>query len=155
MPHVHLSNVPLHARWRPGNIESLFEAMLVNSIDVVYPYRYPRSFVCAFIAIRAERHFVVTFASAALTSFAEKNLAISRADATETRRVAPIPRLLPAELFEPGEALPDIRDIEYWCEPFCAHVPPQILQLQSNIAAQPHPYRAAHRRKNIATAEGR
>src|SRR5215475_3580114 len=70
MPHVHLANIPLHVRRRPSNVETLFQATLVNSINVVHPNRYPRSLVCAFISKRTERHLVVALASAALAAFA-------------------------------------------------------------------------------------
>src|SRR5262245_11687730 len=118
MPHVHLPNVPCHGRRRPSNVELLFNAMLVNSIHVIHPNRYPGSLVGAFIASWAERHFVIALASAALSAFAEKDFTFSRADSSESGRVAPVPCLLPTELFEPGEALLDIRDIQYRRQPF-------------------------------------
>src|SRR5262245_535664 len=127
MPYVHLANIPRHVGWGPRHFNALFKAVLVNGVDIVHPDRHPGPFVAAFVPLRAKRHLVTAFASAALAALAEKDFALARADATERRRSAPVPGFLPSEFFEPGEALLDVRNIQDRRQPFCTHSFPPVV----------------------------
>jgi hypothetical protein len=66
MPHVYFANTPRHVgRW-PGNFQSLFEAMLVDNIDAVYPDRHPHAFVVRVLAIRTKGPLQSALAATAL-----------------------------------------------------------------------------------------
>src|SRR5688572_1825913 len=112
MPYVHLAHVPRHVRRRPGHLEALFRAMSVHGIHVVHPDRHPHSPVCRVVAVAAEGHGKGASSAASLSVVAEKDLAIAGADATEFRRLAPVPRSLPSQLLEPREAVLHARDVE-------------------------------------------
>src|SRR5262249_15604511 len=97
MPHVHLAHFPRLVGRRKGHLDSLGQAMLIEGVDVIDPDRHPDAVLAAL---------------AALIALAEEDLAPAGADAAEGRRIAPVPTLLPAELFEPGEALLDVGDVQ-------------------------------------------
>ena len=111
MTNVHLADIPWHVGWRPCDIETLFNAMPVNSIDIVDPDGHPYAFVCAFVAGGSERHCVIASSSPALSTFAEKDLAFSGADAAKARRIAPVPSLRPSEFFKPRDTFREVRNV--------------------------------------------
>src|SRR5438270_11997303 len=107
MPHVHLTYAPRLVGRRPGDLDSLLQAVPVDRVDVIDPDRHPHAFVRR--PVHAERGREIALAAAALAIEAEKNFALAGMDAAERRWVAPVPPLLPAEALEPGKALDDVR----------------------------------------------
>src|SRR5947209_14736772 len=97
MTHMHLAHVPWLVGGRPGDLEALLDAVAMDGVDVIDPDRHPHSLIAA---------------AAALAVLAQEDLGLARADPSERWRLAPIPSLLESELFEPGEALRDIRDVQ-------------------------------------------
>ena len=112
MAHVHLAHVPWVIRWRPRHFQTLFDAVPVFGVHVIHPHRHPYTLVCGLVAFRAERHPVVALAASTLPVFAQEDLALTGADATEGRGIAPVPGLLPSKLLEPREAFDDVGDVE-------------------------------------------
>src|ERR1043166_5626856 len=112
MPHVHLAHVPRHVRGRPRDLQPLLDAAALDGVDVVDPDRHPHALVAALVPLGAECHQRVALAPPALPVLAEEDLAVAGRDGAERRRGAPLPPLLPAELLEPREALPDARDVQ-------------------------------------------
>src|SRR5688572_6448686 len=45
VPHVHLANIPRHVGRRPGDLETLIKAALVDGVDVIHPDRHPHALV--------------------------------------------------------------------------------------------------------------
>src|SRR5262245_13509409 len=86
MPHVHLTNVPFHVRRRPGDVETLIQATLVNGVYIVHPSRHPYAFVGAFVAGRTKRHRVIARAPTTLAAFTQKDLTLTGADSSKCRR---------------------------------------------------------------------
>src|SRR6185503_16919909 len=86
-----------------------------------HPNRHPDAFVSAFIAVRSKSHFRGAFSATALTSLAQKDLMITRADAAEARWITPLPAFLPAQLLKPLETLLNVRDVKYRSKSFCQH----------------------------------
>src|SRR5438105_5579502 len=105
---MHLPHTPRHVGRRPCDFKFLGYAVAVDGIYVFDPDRHPHPSVAGFIALRPEGHLDVAFAAPALSVFAQENLAFTRADAAESRRIAPVPPLFPAKLFEPRKALSNI-----------------------------------------------
>jgi hypothetical protein len=64
--YVHLADAPRLVRGRPGDLEPLLEAMLVDGIDIVYPDRHPHAFFGRIVAVRAKRGRESALAPAAL-----------------------------------------------------------------------------------------
>src|SRR5215813_11767925 len=122
MPHVHLANIPLHICWRPRDVEPLVQATPIDGVHIVHPDRHPYTLVRTFVAGRTESHRASALAPTALSSLAKKDLAFTGADSSECRRRAPVPCFLPPELFEPGETLLNVRDVQDRRQPFCIHV---------------------------------
>ncbi len=85
MAHVHLAHVPWVIRWRPRHFQTLFDAVPVFGVHVIHPHRHPYTLVCGLVAFRAERHPVVALAASTLPVFAQEDLALTGADATEGR----------------------------------------------------------------------
>src|SRR5262245_11455039 len=119
MTHVHLPDVPRLVRRRVSDLDAALHAVLMDSVDVVHPDRHPDPPIgrLADSLGRGQRALPAT----TLASFAEEDLAVARADATERRRVAPVPALRPAEPLEPGEALLDARDVQDRGNPLREH----------------------------------
>src|SRR5436305_14499277 len=99
MAHVHLADAPRLVGRRPGDLDSLFDAVAMDGIDVIDPDRHPDALVT--VVVDAECRGNVALAASALAVLTEENLASARADAAERRRIAPIPPFLPAEALEP------------------------------------------------------
>src|SRR6266404_6100267 len=100
---MHLSDTPRFVGGRPGDLDTLFKAVLVDGIDVVDPDRHPDAMVLAIG--KAPRRCQIAFAATALPVLTQEDLALPRADAAKGWWIAPVPALLPSELFKPGEAL--------------------------------------------------
>src|SRR6266540_2003165 len=45
MAHVHLADAPRHVGRRPGDVETLLEAVPMDGVDVVHPDRHPGTLV--------------------------------------------------------------------------------------------------------------
>src|SRR5262245_57346066 len=118
MPHVHFANVPGHVGRRPGDLEALLQALLVDGIDALSPDRHPDAFVPAFVTERPERHFGISLPAPTLTAKTQKDFETASANPSESWRVAPIPCLRPSQFFEPGKALLNVGYIQNWCQPF-------------------------------------
>ena len=101
--HMHLADTPRFVGGRPGDLDTLFKTVLVDGIDIVDPDRHPDAMVLA--VGNAPRRCQIAFASTALPVLTKEDLALARADAAKGRWIAPVPALLPSELFKPGEAL--------------------------------------------------
>src|SRR5262245_24395262 len=112
MTHVHLAHAPWHVGRRPGDVEALVETMLVDGVDVIDPDRHPGALVGRRVAVGPEGRLHATVAPAALRALAQEDLALAGADGPEGGRISPVPALPPAELLEPGKALPDVRDVQ-------------------------------------------
>src|SRR5262249_22962493 len=121
MPYMHLADTPCHVGRRPGDLQALLKAALVDSVDVVHPDRHPHALVTGFVAFRAERHPDGASAATALTVLAQKDLTIACADATEPGRTAPLPSLRPSELLEPSKALLYVGNVQNGCHLFHVH----------------------------------
>ena len=70
MAHMHLAHVPRLVRRRPGYFKSLCQAVLIDSVHVIYLDRHPDTLVRRFVTLRAEGHLDATFAAPTLTVFA-------------------------------------------------------------------------------------
>src|SRR4051794_22689181 len=108
MADVHLAHAPRFVGRRPGDLDSLFDAVAMDGIDVVDPDRHPDALVL--VIVHSERRGNVALAATALAVLTEENLAVAGKDPAERRRTAPIPTLLPPEPLEPFEALDDVGD---------------------------------------------
>src|SRR5262245_23276752 len=109
---VHLADVPGHVGGRPGDLQTLLQAMAVHGVDVVHPERHPHTPVGRFALRRVERDLHGAPATAALPTLTQEDLATAGAHAAEGRRAAPVPELGPTEPREPLETLPNIRHVE-------------------------------------------
>src|SRR5688572_17557761 len=121
MPHMHFANVPGHVGWRPGDVQTLVEATLVNDVHIFHPDGHPSSLVSRFVAIRTKRPAVRSLTSAALTALAQEDFAVPGAHASERGRAAPVPGFRPSELFKPRETLLNVRDIQNWRQTLGIH----------------------------------
>src|SRR5262245_34983688 len=121
MADVHLPHAPWLVGRRPGHLEALREAPLVDGVHVVHPDRHPAALVRGIVAVGSSRFRERAPPPASLRVQAEEDLEPSGADAAESRRVAPVPPLLPAELLEPHEALLDVGDVQDRSQALCEH----------------------------------
>lgn len=112
MTYVHLTNVPGHVRWLPGNLNALIEAVPIDFINVIYPDRHPNAFICGFASFFAKGRGLIPSPTTSLAIEAEEDLALTRAYATERRRISPVPAFLPPQLLEPIKALLDIGNVQ-------------------------------------------
>src|SRR4051812_45824682 len=112
MAQVHFARMPLVVGGRPGDVQALLQAVLVDRVDVVYPHRHPATLVRDLIVPGAEGLAVGAAAAAALRALAEKDFDLTGADGAEARRIAPLPGDFPAEFLEPVDALRKARDVE-------------------------------------------
>ena len=82
-------------------------------VDGIYIFdRHPHALVTGFIAVRPECHLDVALATSTLSVFAQEDLTFTRADSAEAGRIAPVPPLFPAELYEPRKALSNIGHVK-------------------------------------------
>ncbi len=95
--------------------------MPIDCVHIIDPDGNPYTFVGGLVAFGAKRHFGVSFSPAALTALAEENLAFSGTNPSESGGLAPVPALLPTELFKPREALDDVGNIQDWVKPVRLH----------------------------------
>ena len=72
-------------------------------------------------ALRAEGHLDIALTTSPLTVLAQEDFAMTGADSAESRRIAPVPSLRPAELLEPGEAVANIGDVQDRVQPMGQH----------------------------------
>jgi hypothetical protein len=108
---VHFADVPGLVGRGPRDFDSLLDAAGVNGVDIVDPDAHPHAFVSGFAAAISEGRCVRAFAATALCALAQEDFAMSRAHGAESGRIAPLEASLPAEFFEPGEALLDVGDV--------------------------------------------
>src|SRR5437667_2680148 len=112
MSHVHFSHVPGHVRRRPGHLDALLNAVFIDGIHVLDPPAHPAAFVLRLVLETREGARVLPFPASSLAAATHKDLARTGADGAESRRVAPAPQLLPAQLGEPCKTGVHVRDIE-------------------------------------------
>src|SRR5213594_653020 len=112
MSHVHFPHVPRHVRRRPGHLDALLNALVIDGIHVLDPPAHPAAFVLRLVLETREGARVLSFAASPLPAATHKDLARTGANGAESRRVAPAPQLLPAQLGEPRETGVHVRDIE-------------------------------------------
>src|SRR5438105_8723759 len=112
MAHVHFSHVPRHVRRRPGHLDALLNAFLVDGIHVLDPPAHPAAFVLCLVLETLEGARVLPFPASPLAAATHKNLARTGANGAESRRVAPTPQLFPAQFGEPRKTGVHVRDIE-------------------------------------------
>ena len=110
MADVHLANAPRHICGWPRDLNILFQAVLVDRVDVVDPNTHPNAFVCFFPTVAKSRR-VRSLSASALSALAQKDLTFAGAHCAKRWRVAPLKAFAPAELFKPGEALADIGNV--------------------------------------------
>ncbi len=132
---MHFADVPRHVGWWPGDLDALLDAEPMHGIKIIDPDGHPHAFLGRFIGFRAESRPAAACAATALAILAEENLEMSRSDATECRGRTPVPCFFPTELFEPGEALADIGDIQYRRDVFYLHRELRSWCLTGNINA--------------------
>ncbi len=112
MTHVHLPNAPRHVCGRPRHVETLLQTSAMDGVDIIHPYRHPDPLVAGFVAVGTEGRPTAAMASAALSPFAQEDLARAGANAAECGRTTPVPPLLPAEFFEPPKAIGKVRNVQ-------------------------------------------
>ncbi len=93
--------------------------MLVDGIDVVDPDRHPDALVRP--VVESMRRCKRALAASALAVLAQEDLALAGADAPKRGRTTPVPALLPAKLFKPGETLHNIWNVENRNQAFNLH----------------------------------
>src|SRR2546425_12084069 len=93
--HVHLADAPRHVGRRPGDVETLLQALPMNDVDIVHPDRHPDAPVGGLVAVGTEGHLHATVATTALGALAQEDFALTRANTPEGGRVSPIPALRP------------------------------------------------------------
>ena len=54
MTHVHLSDTPGHIGGWPRNLETLLEAVLMNSVNIFHPDRHPDAPITLFLAMASK-----------------------------------------------------------------------------------------------------
>src|SRR5919109_4976008 len=101
MSHMHFAHAPWHVRGRPGHLDALLDALVINRIDVLDPPAHPAALVLRLVFERRECARVLPFSASALAAATHKDLARAGADGAESSRVAPAPQLRPAQLREP------------------------------------------------------
>src|SRR5262249_53338478 len=107
---VELAHSPGLVRGRPGDGQPLPQGEGVGRVHLggrPEPPAHPDASGVVIPGVPGHRA-----AARTLAVLAEEDLDRAAADSPEGRRVAPVPLLLPAELFEPGEALGEVRDVE-------------------------------------------
>src|ERR1700694_2829203 len=72
---VHLSDTPRLVSRRPGDVEILFQAMLVDRIDVVDPDRHPDA--VAIPVVEPMRSWKAVLVATALAVLAQEDLALA------------------------------------------------------------------------------
>src|SRR3989442_9722777 len=112
MSHVHFPHVPRHVRRRPGHLDALLNAFSIDGIHVLDPPAHPAPFVLRLVLETREAARVIPFPASSLATAAHTDLARTGANGAESRRVAPAPQLLPAQLGEPRKPGVHVRDIE-------------------------------------------
>src|SRR5438552_16130779 len=112
MSHVHFPHVPRHVRRRPGHLDALLNALFIDGIHVFDPPAHPAAFVLRLVLETREGARVLPFPASPLAAATHEDLARTGANGTESRRVAPAPQLLPAQLGEPRKTGVHVRDIE-------------------------------------------
>src|SRR5436190_20363868 len=114
MSHVHFPHVPRHVRRRPGHLDALLHALFIDGIHVLNPPAHPAAFVLRLILETREGARVLPLPASPLAAATHEDLAWTGANGAKSRRVAPAPQLLPAQLGEPCKTGVHIRDIENW-----------------------------------------
>src|SRR3989440_10332007 len=112
MAHLHISHVRRHCRRRPGPLDALLNAFLVDGIHVLDPPAHPAAFVLCLVLETREGARVLPFPASPLAAATHKDLARTGANGAESRRVAPAPQLLPAQPGEPCKTGVHVPDIE-------------------------------------------
>src|SRR5882672_12411906 len=112
MSHVHFPHVPRHVRRWPGDLDALPHALFIDGIHVLDPPTHPAAFVLRLVLEACEGARVLPFAASPLPAATHKDLARTGANGAESRRVAPAPQFLPAQLGEPRKTGVHVRDIE-------------------------------------------
>ena len=85
---------------------------MMKCINVIYPQRDPDGLFCSIVRAGTECSRIVTDAATALAVQTKEYLALSRATACKSRRRAPLPSFLPAQLLEPQERLLEVGNIQ-------------------------------------------
>src|ERR1700739_214636 len=98
MSHVHFPHVPRHVRRRPGHLDALLNALIIDRIHVLDPPAHPAPFVLRLVLETRERARIPPFPAPPLAAPTHEDLAGTGANSAESRRVAPAPQLLPAQL---------------------------------------------------------
>src|SRR6185503_3585509 len=114
MSHVHFPHVPRHVRRRPGHLDALLNALIIDGIHVLDPPTHPAAFVLCLVLKTRESARIPSFPASPLAAPTHEDLARTGANGAESRRVAPTPQLLPAEFGEPCKTGVHVRDIENW-----------------------------------------
>src|SRR5204863_7357864 len=112
LSHVHFPHVPRHVRRPPGHLDALLNALFIDGIHVRDPPTHPAAFVLGLVLETREGARVLPFPASPLAAATHEDLARTRPNGTESRRVAPAPQLLPAQLGERRKTGVHARDIE-------------------------------------------
>src|SRR3989449_10319195 len=85
MSHVHFSYVPRHVRRRPGHLDALLNALLIDSIHVLDPPAHPAAFVLRLVLETREGACVLPFPASPLAAATHKDLARTGANGAKSR----------------------------------------------------------------------
>src|SRR5512143_2222334 len=139
MSHVHFAHVPRHVRRRPSHLNALLDALFVDGIHILDPPGHPATLVLRLVFECRECARVRPSPASPLAAATHEDLARTTADGAESRRVAPAPQLLPAQLGEPRKAGVHVRDIQNWCHAVNNHVwaPDPGMCRPANLGCRP------------------
>src|SRR5262245_9093431 len=96
MAEMHFAHVPRFVGRRHGDVEPGSDTNFMHLVHVVDPNRHPYAAVRRLVAFMGEGGSVGALAAPALRALAEKNAGFTGTDRAESRRIAPVPELLPA-----------------------------------------------------------
>src|SRR5438046_9940148 len=107
---VHSPHVPRLVRLPPGHLHALRNALFIDGIHVLDPPTHPAAFVVRLVLETREGARVLPFPASPSAAAAHKDLARTGAHGAESRRIAPEPQLLPAQIGEPSKTCGHVRD---------------------------------------------
>lgn len=107
---VEFADVPGAVGGRHSDLDVVGEAVLMDGVDVIDPDRHPDAFV---VVVGGEGFGVRAFAAAALSVMTKEDLDRAALDRSKTGGLAPIPDLFPSKPLEPGDALGEVRHVQY------------------------------------------
>ena len=127
MTKAELPDVPRFISGRHGHDQTMLQSKLIRRVNfgrLRQPPTHPHA-TCVIVT----NVFGHRTAARSLAALAEKDFARSVTYTAKGRRVTPVPALLPTKFFKPGEALQDVRDIQYRCQAFDVHGNPAPAEL--------------------------